>query len=91
MHILLVNVGGLVQLAVFVLFGWLWGANAASMALAAKVFIPVWLVVAAVNCWIGVAHAGYSFKDEAPIMALNFLVPAIVAVLVIWQLTRLPA
>jgi hypothetical protein len=88
MHIVLVNVGGIVQLGVFVLFGWLWGANAATMALGAKLFVPVWFVVAAVNCWIGVAHAGYSLKDELPIMALNFLVPAIVAGILAWQLTR---
>ena len=88
MHILLVNVGGLVQLAVFVLFGWLWGANGAAMALAAKVFVPAWLVVTVVNLWIGVAHAGYSVKEELPILALNFLVPATVAALVAWQLSK---
>ena len=88
MHILLVNVGGLVQLAIFVLFGWLWGANAAAMALAAKVFVPVWLVVTVVNLWIGVTHAGYSVKEELPILALNFLVPAAVAALVAWQVSK---
>ena len=33
MHVLMVMVGGLVLLGVFVLFGWLWGANVAGMAL----------------------------------------------------------
>ena len=41
MHIILVIVGGLVQLGLFLLFGWLWGANTASMALAAKCFVPL--------------------------------------------------
>lgn len=88
MHIAMVLMGGIVQLAVFVLFGWLWGNSGAAMALAAKVFIPFWLVVAAVNMWVGVAHAGYSVKAEAPILLLNFLVPAVLAGLTAWQLSR---
>jgi len=31
MHIAMVLTGGIVQLAVFVLFGWLWGNSAAAM------------------------------------------------------------
>lgn len=88
MHILLVIVGGIVQLGVFVLYGWLWGNNAAAMALAAKLFVPFWLVVAAVNLWVGVAHAGYSVKDELPILVLNFVVPTLVAGFAAWQLSR---
>ena len=38
MHVAMVIGGGLVLLGVFVLFGWLWGASAAGMALAAKEF-----------------------------------------------------
>jgi len=87
MHIVLVMVGGVVLLGVFVLFGWLWGASAAGMAMAAKAFMPVWLLVAAVNMWVGVAHAGYSVKEELPILFANFLVPAIVASLAAWQLS----
>ncbi|CAN5654235.1 hypothetical protein BH09PSE5_BH09PSE5_18330 [soil metagenome] len=88
MHIALVMVGGMVQLGIFILFGWLWGNSAPAMALAAKVFVPVWLVVAAVNMWVGVTHAGYSVKDESPILLVNFLVPAIVAGIAAWQLSR---
>ena len=40
MHIALVLAGGVLQLALFVLFGWLWGASTTAMALAAKWFIP---------------------------------------------------
>ena len=88
MHIAMVLIGGIVQLAIFVLFGWLWGNSAAAMALAAKVFIPFWLVVAGVNMWVGVTHAGYSIKAESPILLLNFLVPAMLAGLTAWQLSR---
>ena len=47
MHVALVMAGGLVLLGLFVLFGWLWGASSAGMALAAKWFVPAWLLVAA--------------------------------------------
>lgn len=88
MHVLMVIGGGLVLLGIFVLFGWLWGASAAGMALAAKVFVPAWLVVACVNMWVGVTHAGYSVRQESPILLLVFAVPAIAAGIAIWQLSR---
>jgi len=88
MHIVLVIAGGLVLLGVFVLFGWLWGASAAGMALAAKVFVPAWLLVAAVNMWVGISYAGYTVREEAPILLLVFAVPAAIAALVAWQLGR---
>ena len=88
MHVAMVIGAGLLQLGVFVLFGWLWGASAAGMALAAKAFVPAWLAVAALNMWVGVSHAGYTVRQEAPILLLVFLVPAIVAGVVAWQLSR---
>lgn len=88
MHVAMVIGAGLLQLGVFVLFGWLWGASAAGMALAAKCFVPAWLAVAALNMWVGVSHAGYTVRQEAPILLLVFLVPAIVAGIVAWQLSR---
>ena len=88
MHVLMVVAGGLILLGVFVLFGWLWGANAAGMALAAKVFLPAWLLIAAVNMWVGVAHAGYSAREELPILLLVFAVPALAAGIAAWQLLR---
>lgn len=88
MHIAMVLMGGIVQLAIFVLFGWLWGNSTAAMALAAKVFIPFWLVITLVNMWVGVTHAGYSVKAESPILALNFLLPAVLAGITAWQLSR---
>jgi hypothetical protein len=88
MHVAMVMGGGLVMLALFVLFGWLWGASAAGMALAAKAFVPAWLLLAVVNMWVGVTHAGYTVRQEAPILLLVFAVPAIVAAVVAWQLSR---
>lgn len=88
MHVAMVIGAGLLQLGVFVLFGWLWGASAAGMALAAKAFVPVWLGMAAINMWVGVTHAGYTVRQEAPILLLVFLAPAIVAGVVAWQLSR---
>ena len=88
MHVLLVIVGGIVLLGVFVLFGWLWGASAAGMALAAKAFVPAWLAVAAANMWVGVSHAGYCVREEFPILLGVFAVPAVLAALTVWWLGK---
>jgi hypothetical protein len=88
MHSVLVIVGGVALLGVFVLFGHLWGVTTPSLALAAKVFIPFWLVVSVVNLWIGVSKAGYTVREEAPILLLVFAAPAIVAAFLIWRLSR---
>jgi hypothetical protein len=60
----------------------------AGMASAARWFIPLWLVGAGINMYVGVARAGYSVAEEAPIFLLVFAVPAIVAALVAWGLSR---
>lgn len=88
MHMAMVMGTGVLLLVVFVMFGWLWGASAAGMALAAKVFVPVWLLVALSNMWVGVTHAGYTVRQEAPILLIVFAVPAVVAAIVAWQLSR---
>ncbi len=88
MHTILVIVGGLVLLAVFALFGWLWGSSAAGIALAAKVFVPAWLLVALANLWVGVSDAGYSVREELPILLLVFALPALAAGLTVWLLAR---
>jgi hypothetical protein len=38
--------------------------------------------------WIGVARAGYSVAEEAPIFAVVFAVPAVVALLAAWGLSH---
>jgi len=49
------------------------------------IFITIWFVVAAVNMWIGIARAGYSFTEALPIFLLIFLVPAAAAILIKWK------
>ncbi len=88
MHMLMVILGGLLLLGVFALFGKLWGGGAMAVATAAKLFIPVWIVVALVNMWVGVSKAGYTVVQELPILLIVIAVPAAVAALAVWQITR---
>ena len=55
------------------------------MTAATVVFVAIWFVAAALNMWIGISHAGYSFQEELPIFLLIFLLPAVVAVFVNWK------
>jgi hypothetical protein len=55
------------------------------LATAAKVFIPLWLVGAGINMWLGVTKAGYSVAEELPFFLLVFAVPVAVAVLLAWR------
>jgi hypothetical protein len=83
-HTVMVMAGGLVLLGLCVLAG-RWIGGAAATADAARYFIPVWLIAAAINMWVGVTRAGYSIADEAPIFVVIFAVPAAVALLVSWK------
>jgi hypothetical protein len=65
--------------------GWLAG-GAPKLKMAALVFVGLWFIAAAVNMYVGVARAGYSFMEELPIFLLIFAVPSIVALLVRWKL-----
>jgi len=89
-HTIKVIVGGFLLLGVCLLIGrWIGGAAPATgLATAAKVFILLWLIAAGVNMWAGVAKAGYSVAEEAPIFLLVFAVPVAVALLVLWRLSR---
>ncbi len=87
MHTVLVILGGLLLLAVFLIFGWLWG-GAAGVPAAARLFLPAWAALALANLWVGVSRAGYALAQELPILAINFAVPAAVAVLLAWRLAR---
>lgn len=88
MHMALVIAAGILLLVVFVMFGWLWGASAVGMRAAATVFIPVWLLVAVANLSVGVWHAGYTVRQELPILLIVFLVPALAAAALMWQFGR---
>ena len=61
------------------------GKSASSKTAATAVFVVIWFVAAALNMWIGISHAGYSFQEELPIFFLIFLLPTVVAVFVNWR------
>lgn len=86
MHMLLVISGGFLLLGVFLLFGKLWGDDPSGVAVAAKLFVPVWFAIALTNMWVGVNRAGYTVAQELPILLVVFAVPAIVSTVAIWQL-----
>lgn len=89
-HTIKVIAGGFVLLAVCLLIGRFLGGPtpATGLATAAKVFIPLWVIAAGIHMWVGVAKAGYSVADEAPIFLVVFAVPVVVALLVVWWLSR---
>jgi hypothetical protein len=62
-------------------------AGAAGVGTAALVFVPLWLVGAAINMYIGVTRAGYSVAAETPIFVVVFAVPAAAAFLA-WMRLR---
>jgi hypothetical protein len=62
------------------------GSTAPSMTAVTMAFVIVWLLVAAVNMWLGVSRAGYSVREELPIFLLIFGLPAAAAVLMNWKL-----
>jgi len=85
MRTLMVILGGLVLLILFALMGRSLGGDSVGLARAATYFIPVWLLLSAINLWIGVKSAGYSLAEEAPIFAIIFAVPAAVAIFLWWK------
>lgn len=84
MHTIMVISGGLVLLALMLFFSKLGGFG---IPRATLWFMPIWLVCAAINMWVGVSRAGYSAAAEFPIFVLVFAVPAIIALLVRWKLS----
>jgi hypothetical protein len=88
MHTIKVIAGGFVILGLCLLVGrWLGDPDpVAGVARAARIFIPLWLVGAGINMWIGVSKAGYSVAEEAPTFVVVFAVPAAVALLILWRL-----
>jgi hypothetical protein len=84
MHTVIVIVIGLLLLGACLLMGRNLG-DEGGLARAALSFLPVWLMGAGVNMYIGVKNAGYSMSDELPVSLLVFAVPALVALLVWWK------
>lgn len=90
MHTLMVLVGGFVLLFFCQLVARAFvGAGVNPMAKAMLVFVPLWFVVSAINMWVGVTQAGYSFLDELPIFLLVFGIPTAAALLTWWRITHL--
>ncbi|HZO52795.1 MAG TPA: hypothetical protein VFB63_08765 [Bryobacteraceae bacterium] len=85
MHTLLVLAGGFALLGVCLLAAKFTGGSSAAMVKGAFVFLPLWLIGAAINMWFGVAKAGYSIKEELPIFLVIFAVPAAAALVFVWQ------
>ena len=82
----MILLGGFVLLGLSLLAGLLiGGAGTQPMVTAAKVFIPIWLVAALLNMWIGVTRAGYSVAEEFPIFLLIFALPAAGALFIWWK------
>lgn len=87
MHTIVVIASGFALLVVCLVLGRFVGvAPTQGVAKGALWFVPLWLIAAAANMYIGVSRAGYGVADEAPIFLLIFSVPAIVAIIVWWRL-----
>jgi hypothetical protein len=55
------------------------------VARAALMFLPLWLLGAALNLIIGVRTAGYSVGEELPVFAVVFALPALLALALWWR------
>jgi hypothetical protein len=81
--------GGFALLALCVVLGRSLAPNSAlGVVSAVRVFLPLWLIAAAVNMWMGVSRAGYSIREEAPIFLVVFALPAALALLLLWKFSR---
>ena len=85
MHTLMIIGGAFGLLGLCALLGWVLGGTA-GVATAALVFLPLWLIGAAMNMYVGVTRAGYSVADEAPIFLVVFAIPAAAALFAWWKL-----
>ena len=84
MRTLIVIAAGFALLGFFLLIAKFLGGTSPAFAKAALVFLPLWLIGAGMNMWVGVAKAGYTVKEELPIFLVIFAVPALFA-FILWQ------
>lgn len=89
MHSLWVIAGGFALLAVCLLLGWRASRSnrTAGFARAARLFLPVWLLAAAINMWFGMRYGGYGFVEEAKTFLLVYFVPAAAAAVIWWRVS----
>jgi hypothetical protein len=85
MHTLIVMGIGLLVLGACLFTGHAVG-GAAALTRAALYFLPLWLIGAGINMYVGVKSAGYAVSEEAPVFLLVFTLPALVALAVWWKL-----
>jgi len=85
MRTVFIILAGLIIGTLLLFGGRLLGRGPETLALGAKIFIPLWFVAAAVNMWIGVAKAGYGFMEELPIFLAIFGIPAAAAAFLWWK------
>jgi hypothetical protein len=85
MRTLIFVVGGFALWAVGQAVAKLLGNAALSPTTVTSLFAIAWFLAAAVNMWVGVYKAGYSFREELPIFCLIFLLPVGVAAVVNWK------
>jgi hypothetical protein len=83
MHTLIVVAAGLALLGLCLLLAKLTGF---ALPQAALLFLPLWLIGAAINMYLGVKSAGYSFAEEAPVFLVVFALPALAALGVWWRM-----
>jgi hypothetical protein len=82
MRTVIIILGGFLLLMLCLGVAKIGSGNQASYTLAIKVFIGLWLAIAAINMWVGITKAGYGFMEELPIFLAIFLLPAGVAMLI---------
>jgi hypothetical protein len=87
MHTAIVLGGGFSLLLSCLLLGHAFGGGMPGAVTGARLFIPLWLIGAGVNMWLGVSHAGYSTAEELPIFLAIFGLPAAAAGLLAWALS----
>ena len=85
MHTAIVIGTGFVLLGLSAFAGFLFGGKATVPA-ALLAFLPIWLVGAGVNMYMGVKGAGYSVAEEMPMLFVVFGTPAIVALATRWTM-----
>lgn len=83
MHTAIVIGTGFVLLGLSAFAGYLFGGKA-TVPLALLAFLPIWLIGAGVNMYMGVKSAGYSIAEEMPMFFVVFGVPGIVALAIWW-------
>jgi hypothetical protein len=89
-HTIKVIAGGLGLLALCLLVGRMIGGPNPTLGMieAIKTFIPLWLIGAGINMWVGVTKAGYSIREEIPFFLVVFAIPAAMATFVWWRLSQ---